>query len=549
MDRVVKLKLKWETLKSKRDPWMDLWQELSEVYLPGRGHFTERRIKGERDNEELYDSTPRRAARELAAAIDGLIKPKTSNWFQPYIEDEDLSANFEVKRYLDLVQDRMWRAIYRTEARFIQRSCEVDSNLVVHGWGVLWTTENRARNGLLFKSFHNANVAFDENADGNIDTIGVCENLTARQIVAKYGEKNVSPKILECLRDKNSQTQMKKWEIVNLVLPNYDTIGEGFGFRKMPFQSVIFDPENEFIMDEGGFNEFPASVPRWDTEAGGCYPRSPAMVALPDALTLQAISRTLLIAGERAADPPLMVPSDAFLSPIRTFPGGLSVFDVQSIADGGLNSPVFPLPTSNNIPVGREMQADYRFQVEAAFYRDVMKIPEGAPTATEVLERKEEFVRALGPIFGRLEADYVGSLIKRVFRIMERAGAFPDKPMALQGQEIAFRYQSPLQQARKAIDVAGLNRTLEITAPLVATQPQMLDYIDTDAIMNDSPEWSGIPSKWIKTQDDIDEARSARAEQEAQQMQLENAKPVAESLKAVAQAQEIQANVPPEEAI
>ena len=549
MERVTKLKLRWESMKSKRDPWLDLWQELAEVYLPGKAHFTARRIAGERDNEEIYDSTPRRAARELAAAIDGLIKPKTSNWFQPFIEDEKLMDNFEVKRYLDTVQDRMWRAIYRTEARFIQRSSEVDTNLVVHGWGTLWITENRARNGLLFKSFHNANVAYDENADGTIDAVGVCEILSARQAAAKYGEKNVSPKILECLKKDDVANASKRFEIVNLVFPNTDNLGRGFGFRRMPYQSVIFDPENEFIIDEGGFNEFPAAIPRWDTEAGGCYPRSPAMIALPDALTLQSISRTLLVAGERAADPPLMVPSDAFLSPVRTFPGGLSVFDVQALADGQINTPVFPLPTSNNIPVGREMQADYRFQVESAFYRDVMKIPEGAPTATEVLERKEEFIRALGPIFGRLEADYVGAMIRRIYNIMDRAGAFPDKPVQLEEAPIDFRYQSPLQQARKALEVAGLNRTLEIAAPMLEIKPEMMDYIDSDAIMNDSPEWSGIPSRWIKTKEDIEETRAQRAQEQQAQQQLENAKPVAESLKAVAQAQEIQANAPPEEAI
>jgi hypothetical protein len=540
---------KWKALKSRRDPWLDIWQELAEVYLPGKAHFTAKRVEGERDNEQIYDSTPRRAARELAAAIDGLIKPKTSNWFQPFIEDDKVMEQYDVKRYLDVVQERMWRAIYRTEARFIQRSSEVDSNLVVHGWGVLWTAENRGRNGLLFKSFHNANVAYDENADGVIDTLGICEELTARQVVGKYGEANVHPKILENLTNTESQKHNKKFEIVQLVLPNTDYDAKLIGPRGMPFRSVIFDYENKHVMQSGGFHEFPAAVPRWDTEAGHTYPRSPGMIALPDALTLQAISRTLLVAGERTADPPLMVPSDAFLSPVRTFPGGLSVFDVQALVDGGLSSPVFPLPTATNLPVGREMQADYRFQVESSFYRDVMRIPEGAPTATEVLEKKEEFIRALGPIFGRLEADYVGAMINRIYNIMDRARAFPDKPGILNEVPLQFRYQSPLQQARKAIDVAGLNRTLEITAPLVATRPDMLDFIDTDQIMADSPDWSGIPTKWVRNKDDIATDREARAEATQEQANLENAKPVAESLKAVAQAQEIQANVPPEEAI
>jgi hypothetical protein len=77
----------------------------------------------------------------------------------------------------------------------------------------------------------------------------------------------------------------------------------------------------------------------------------------------------------------------------------------------------------------------------------------------------------------------------------------------------------------------------------------MLDFIDTDQIMADSPDWSGIPTKWVRNKDDIATDREARAEATQEQANLENAKPVAESLKAVAQAQEIQANVPPEEAI
>jgi len=542
------LKMRWTGMMRARDPWLNIWQELAEVFTPGKAHFTVRPVQGERDNEKVYDSTPRRAARKLAASIDGLIKPKTANWFEPTIDDEDLLRNWDVKNWLEYVQDRMWRAIYRTEARFIQRSAEVDSNLVVHGWGVLWIAENAPRNGLQFKSFHNAKVSFEENGDGQIDCLAFEECLTARQAAAKFGESALHTKVKECLYSVEPAKVRQEFQFGQLVLPNYDRLGQKLGFRSMPFATVVMDMENEHIISRGGFHEFPAAVPRWDTEAGQNYPRSPGMIALPDALTLQAISRTLLIGGERAADPPLMVPSDAFLSPVRTFPGGLSVFDVQALADGNLSTPVFPLPTSNTLPVGREMQADYRFQVEAAFYNNVLSIGASGvqQTATEVLERKEEFIRELGPIFGRLEADYVGMIVNRVFAIMERHNAFPPRPQALLNVPITFKYQSPLQQARKAIDIAGLNRTIEVTAPLQLTQPGMLDWIDGDQIMMDSPEWSGIPTDWLRSEDEIAEIRQGRAEQEEAQAEIDNAQPVADSLKAVAQAQEISANVPPE---
>ena len=49
----------------------------------------------------------------------------------------------------------------------------------------------------------------------------------------------------------------------------------------------------------------------------------------------------------------------------------------------------------------------------------------------EVLERKEEFIRTIGPVFGRLESDYIGQVVERGFNILLRAGAFPEPPEAL----------------------------------------------------------------------------------------------------------------------
>jgi hypothetical protein len=546
-DAFEEVKIRLDSLKGKRDPWLDLWQELAEVYLPGQTSFTTKKMPGERTNEAIYDSTPRRAARELASAIDGLIKPKTANWFEPSFEDEEVLDNPEVKGWLEHVQGAMWRAIYSTDARFVQRSAEVDSALPIYGWGVLWIAENRARNGIIFKSFHNKDVAFDENGEGVIDTLAIDEDLTARQAIARFGAENVHPKIIEALESKNAQTNSQTFKFSQLIVPRYDFLANKIGGRAFPFKSITVDCSNKKIMKEGGFHEFPAAVPRWDTEADQCYPRSPAMVALPDALTLQAISKTLLIAGERSADPPLMVPSDGFLSPIRTHPGGVSVFDTQALTDGNLKTPVFPLPTSNALPVGREMQADYRFQVESSFYKEVLNLPaEGMQTATEVLERKEQFIRALGPIFGRLEADYIGTMTRRIFAIMERAQAFLPRPQIVAEMPVTFRYQSPLQQARKALDVAGLNRTLQVVAPLLASQPDLIDHIDADQIFRDSPEWSGIPSKWLKTEDEVAEVRGQRAEQQAAQEQMDSMQPVADAVKSVAQAQEATQGVEPQ---
>src|SRR3546814_17982240 len=86
-----------------------------------------------------------------------------------------------------------------------------------------------------------------------------------------------------------------------------------------------------------GYHQMPYICPRWDTSSGEDYGRSPGMVALPDANTAQAIGETMLVAGQRAADPPILVPSDAFIDAPNTFPGGLGRYEADPIRDLGFH--------------------------------------------------------------------------------------------------------------------------------------------------------------------------------------------------------------------
>lgn len=529
------------TLKGRKDPWLQLWQEVAEMFLPERAEFTSSIEQGSRANESIYDATPRLAARGLSSALDGLMKDKASNWFEVIPEDEDLLDDPAVQSWVEAVRERMWRAIYNPHGRFIKASTEADSALVCFGWACLWISENKNRNGLLFKSYHNRDVMLDENADGVIDCIGIEELLTPRKALLRFGEENLAPQIKKDLAQTSRNRVEPLYPFVELVLPREDYDAAKIGPQSMRFKYIAVDVKNEKIMAEGGFHEFPAATPRWDTIPGQVYSRSPAIIALPDSNTLNQISKTLLVGGERAVDPPILLPSDAFITPIRTFPGGISAYDIQALADSGLSQPFFPFPVSTALPVGREMQSDYRYQVSQAFFADVLKLPieKKEMTATEILERKQEFIRALGPVFGRLETDYIGKIVERVYGIMERAGAFPPKPEQMMEAGLNFRFQSPIQQARKAMEVAGFSRALEVITPLATVDPSLLDNIDGDQIMREAPQWAGMPTDWLRTLEEVEQIRGERAQAEEAAQIAGGAAPVADAIKSVAQAEQI----------
>ncbi len=534
------LLMRAERMFSRQQKWREYWQDLADILLPEKADFVDRQEPGEERNTEIYDSTPRQALRGLASTIDGLMKGKSTKWFGVTVDDDQISDDDAAKRWFETVERRMWKAFYNPKAGFIHRSGQVDTNLSCFGWGVLWAQENRDRNGLLFRSFHIGNAAFEEDGDGLIDAISVRENFTAEQAAGIYRRlgKEPSKPVREALEAKNKTMSSERFPFVQIILPQHDHEAASIAKRDFDYASAVIDVKAEQTITEMGFHEFPAAIPRWETSPGEIYPRSPGMMALPDARTLQAMGKTLLIAGERAADPPTWVLNDSVLSPVRTHPGGVTVLDAQS-ESVQRGQPIGVLDTSGNIPIGREMQDDYRRMVEAAFFKNVFSLPiEGRQmTATEILERKEEFIRTIGPVFGRLESDYLGRTVERVFAIMERAGAFPDRPEILQGREIEFRFRSPIEQAQKQLEIASLSRTLEAVAPLAQAQPEMLDNLNGDEIIRDAPEFAGLPFKYLRDKEQVDQLRQSRAEGQQMQDTLAGAGQVSEAFLNVARAQ------------
>jgi hypothetical protein len=97
--------------------------------LPRWADFTVASAAGAKRTNQIYDSTPMLARRGLSAAIDGLLKPRTSGWFHIKARDEELNDDDEAKAWLEDTEERMRRAIYNRQARFIQRTGEVDDDL------------------------------------------------------------------------------------------------------------------------------------------------------------------------------------------------------------------------------------------------------------------------------------------------------------------------------------------------------------------------------------------------------------------------------------
>lgn len=515
--RVKEILSRRTTLRSRKGLWDNQWDDLSRLQLPRRQGFVTQTSPGDRKTEDIYDGTPLQAARALSNAVGAMIRPEGEDWHNVRAA-EDIDENTdEAKDWFAFVDEKMRDAFDNPMARMRQSLGEADADLVVLGTAVVFTGEGDT--SLLFQTLHLKDVLPFFSEEGNAEGLLRDRRLTVRQAVKRFGLEKLSDSVKELFEQKLLDDYVN---FVHAVLPRQEGKSGAILARNLPIADLWIELEEERLVASGGFHEFPFAVPRWDTTAGEEYGRSPGMIALPDSETAQAMQSTLLVAGQRAAAPPLLVPDDSTFDAANTYPDGITYYDIESAKAVG-RIPIAPLDSGANIPLTREMQNDLRGQIWDAFFRNILRLPVGGPqmTATEIIARKEEFIREIGPVFGRLESDYTAPIVERSFNIMLRAGAFDPIPEVLQGRSVRFEYQSPVKRSRQQIEAEAARLWTEEVAIMSDTKPEALDLINVDAVARLSAEAKGISRDVVNDADTVAQIRQQRAEQQEEAAQME----------------------------
>ena len=65
------------------------------------------------------------------------------------------------------------------------------------------------------------------------------------------------------------------------------------------YKSCYVLVEEKALLEEGGFDEFPYMVPRWQKVAGEIYGRSPSMTCLPDIKMVNQMMKTVIKAAQK----------------------------------------------------------------------------------------------------------------------------------------------------------------------------------------------------------------------------------------------------------
>ena len=519
-DRMARL----STLKTQRRVWESHWQELGDYMVPRKADITKKRTAGDKRTDLIFDGPAIHAAELLAASLHGMLTSASSPWFSLRFTDPMLDADDLAKEWLESAQNDMYNAF--AKSNFQEQIHELYSDLVTFGTAVMFIEADK-ETVLRFQTRHIAECYLSEDEHGRVDTAIRVYKIPGRDARNMFGEA-LGP----VLWKKIEADPFELVELTHFVMPR-DAYDPGIPDNlNMPWMSCYIDGENKWLVSESCFKEHPYVCPRYlksSFEVG--YGRSPSLTALPDTKMLQEMSKTTIKAAQKMVDPPLLVPDDGFILPIRVTPGGLNFYR------SGTRDRIETLTTAQATPLGLQIEDQRREAIRQAFYVDQLQLRESPNmTATEVISRNEQRMRLLGPVLGRLQSELLQPLIQRSFNLMAEARMFDAAPEYMQTGNIDIEYVSPLAKAQRQGEIDSTLRMFEILNPLAQIEPGIFDYVDMDGLVKFVARTVGVPASVLRSETDVVNIREERQQAEAQQAEMMQAQQAAETAGAAAPA-------------
>ena len=501
------LKSNLSRLMEKRSTWESHWQECADFMQPRKAEITKERARGDKRNIQIFDATAIHALELLAASLQGMLTSSANRWFAMRYKEALLNESDEAKEWLEDATDKMYLAFGRSN--FQQEIFETYHDLITFGTSCLMIEEDE-NDIVRFSSRHIKEFYVEENKKGIVETVYRRFKMPVASAIDKFGLENFSRDTANLFK----KEPFEELELVHVVRPRSIYDENKLDKKNMPYQSVYFEYGSGHIINIGGFKEMPYVVPRYLKSSTEIYGRSPAMNALPDVKVLNKMVETALKAAAKQVDPPLLVPDDSMLSPIRMSAGSLNYYR------SGSRDRIEPLNIGQQTSVTLNQENQRREAIAKTFHIDQLLVTANRTmTATEVLQRNEEKMRILGPVLGRLQSELLQPLILRVFNIMLRNKLFLQAPEVLANQEIDIEYVSPMALAQKGQELQSLMRGLELFGQIGQIAP-VQDYIDEEGLIKQIIRITGLPARMIKSDKEVQMIREQRAAQQQQQMQM-----------------------------
>lgn len=526
----------WEREDGDRGTWKTHWQQCADYMLPERNDYIVTRTPGMKRMQYVYDSMPLWALATSAAAFHGLMTSPTLRWFDLALENDRLDQDPDVRLWLEAATADLYNVFSSPRFNFASQTQALYLDELNIGTACMITLEDPATGDPYFLTKHMKEVCVFENEKERIDGFVRCWRWSAAKAYKQWKDK-AGPSVLKAIAD---DKPFKEFAFYQRVMPRMKRDPQRADKMNKPWQSVYCSHEDGTI-GEGGFNQFPAQIPRFERANGEKYGRGPGMRALPDVKMVNETMKLVVKAAQKVVDPPMQAPDSSFIMPLKTVPGAFNYYR----AGTPQTDRIAPIMTQGNVGVGEKLIETQHNSIARCFFTDLVKMPSDMSnpasdgkdvTATYVMRQRDQEMVVLSPYLARHNEEFSDPVINRVFdmrwaqskRMRFRDGApFPPPPSALSGQKVKIKYISPIALAQRASQLTGINQLVQSATFLAQIDPRVGRIVNSEEILRITGRDLNTPFAALKSRAQVQQEDQAEAQQQQQQQQAEQAETLA----------------------
>lgn len=486
-----------------------LWQDTADLMYPRENQIVDMTMPGENKTNHIFDVTAVLESQNMASGLAQNLVPPGNKFFALKTLDRRLRDVENIKRYFSTITEITHEKLFASN--FMLQLIETLRSLVVFGTGNLFS---EFKTGLVFKDFAIGTYQIFENANGSVDTMILKYPLTAKQATEEF--ENPGKLVEDAM--KLDETQGTKFEFIHVVRPRKERNINLSDNLNMPFESVFVSVKEAVVVDEGGFDEFPFHVPRWQKSSAEKYGRGQGTEVLPQVRVVNRMMGDFIEMGNKWVNPPLEI-LESFEGEVGVFPGATNfVTEKGSITAISQNA-------LGNFPIGKDILEMQQQVVKAAFFASAFApltdLTGDRRTTLEIRQRVQEAFRKIGSPIGRIQSELFTPMITRVVRLLLKNGAIPPPPPEL--SEFEIEYIGPLSLALKSSEVEASQQWIGIVGEIEQISQGAIDNIDFDDAVRRMARSFGVNEEDIASEEQVEEKRAARQEQLAQQQALQAA--------------------------
>lgn len=540
---VSRLSQKGTQLRNKREEsWTPVYKDLRDYFAPYDGQFDgDLKNDGKRRDQKINNPRPLKSVNVLRAGMTSGMTSKSRPWFALGLPN-GAPMTMNAKRWLYDVQEAIRGVLAKSNVYTALPM--IYGSQGVYGTGVM-SFQADEQSVVRFRHYPTGTYALDVDANGRVDTFYREFCMTPRQLAQRFGKDNLCPSTKAAAE----RGDLSDITVCHLIEPNSDADASRLDVKSMGWKSSYWEKGQNKLLRQSGFRYFPILAPRWDVNGSNVYGTGPGHIVLGKSKELQLLERDKMKLVGHLTNPNRTAPvSLQATGGANLVPGGVT-FVPDNLVGLTLQPTYVPDPTS--IPNVRAEILLGEQDIADAFFENLFLMitqSDGTMTAFEVAKREEEKMLMLGPVVERNNDELLDGLIEGVYAIMLEqsmprwmgllpgAPLIPPPPPEMENIALEIEYISILAQAQKLVAVGSIERAVAFTGGLMqAGFTDAADKFNSDVALDVFYDAVGAPPDMLRSDEEVAAIRQARADAQAQQLQMEQGQALVDAANTLAQ--------------